>query len=147
MTAPSSITAQAGRNLLLKLGNGASPEVYTTVTGLRVTDITINGSPVDITNKSSAGWQELLAGAGVRSCDITAQGIFDSNNSVALATLAQSALDGGTLQPFQLISGSGDYFTGYWSVATFKRSGPYNDAETFDMTLRSHGVITHTAGP
>ena len=147
MPAPVSIEAQQGRAFLLKLGDGTSPETYTTITGMRATDMTINGAPVDITNKSSEGWQELLPGAGVRSCDISASGIYDANVAEALATIAQAALDGGTVLPMQLISQAGDYFEGYWAVATFKRSGPYNDAETFDLTLRSHGPITHTPAP
>ncbi len=143
MGAPTSIKAQAGRNFLLKLGNGTSPETYTTVTGFRATDITINGSPVDITNKSSGGWQELLPGAGVRSCDITGSGVYDANSAVALATVVDAALAGGEILPFQVVSQAGDYFVGYWAVAIFKRAGQYNEAETFNITLKSHGVITH----
>lgn len=145
MAEVTSITAQPGRSFLLKIGGGTSPETYTTVTGMRTVDITINGAPVDITNKSSDGWQELLPGAGVRSCDITAQGIYDSNVSHYIDDLEAAALAGGTIKPFRLVSGAGDYFEGWWSVATFKRTGPYNEAETFEVTLRSHNQITHVA--
>lgn len=138
-----SIAAQAGRNFLLMLGNGASPEIYSLVSGCRTNDITINGNPVDITNKSSAGWQELLAGAGVRSCDITLQGLYDKNVAGAHTTMEAAALAGGAILPFKVVSGAGDAFIGYWAVATYKRSGPYNEAETFDITLKSHGPILH----
>jgi predicted secreted protein len=138
-----SIQAQAGRSFQLWIGNGASPEVYTLVSGLRTNDITINGNPVDITNKSSAGWQELLAGAGVRSCDLTAQGIFDKNVLGAHTTMEAAALAGGSLLPFKVLSAAGDAFIGYWAVATYKRTGPYDNAETFDVTLKSHGPILH----
>lgn len=144
--ASTSISAKKGRNFLLQLGNGTSPESYTTIGGMRVTDITLNGNPVDITNKSSGGWQEMLPGAGVRSVDITAQGIFDASQAGNHAVLEAAALNGGDLVALRILSETGDYFVGFWSVATYKRAGNYNDAETFDMTLRSHGVITH-AGP
>lgn len=144
--APTSIAAKKGRAFLLQLGSGTSPESYTTITGMRTTDITINGSPVDITNKSSNGWQELLPGAGVRSADISAQGIYDGNVAVALSTLQQAALNGGDILNLRLLSEAGDYFVGWFSIATFKRNGPYNEAESFELTIRSHGVITH-AGP
>jgi TP901-1 family phage major tail protein len=143
----SSINALPGRNFLLKLGNGTTPETYTTITGMRATDITINGNPVDITNKSSQGWQELLPNAGVKSCDITASGIYDTNSSGGLTTLAQAALDGGTILPMEVVSGAGDKFVGYWAVQSFKRTGPYNEAETFDVTLKSHGYVQHVAAP
>ena len=143
MTAPVSIAAQVGRDFLLKLGNGSSPETYTTLTGCRTNDITINGSPVDITNKSSGGWQELLPGGGVRSCDITAQGLYDKNAAGGHTMLADAALAGGGILPMEMVSDAGDKFVGYWAVATYKRTGPYNEAETFETTLKSHGVITY----
>lgn len=147
MAATSSIAAQKGRNLLLKLGNGASPEVYTTIAGFRTNEVTINGNPVDITNKASAGWQELLPGAGVRSVDITGSGIFDANSSGGMATLQNAALAGGSLEPMELVTDSGDKFTGYWAVVTLKRTGNHDNAETFDITLKSHGVIVFTPAP
>jgi TP901-1 family phage major tail protein len=142
-----SISAQKGRSFLLKIGNGTTPETYTLVSGLRATDITINGNPVDITNKSSQGWQELLPDAGVKSCDISASGIYDSNDAGAHHTLVQAGLDGGTILPFEIVSNAGDKFVGYWAVQTYKRSGPYNDAETFDLTLKSHGYVQHVPAP
>lgn len=141
-----SIRAQKGRSFLLKLGNGASPEVYTLLTGCRMNDVTINGNPVDITNKASNGWQELLPDAGVKSCDITASGLYDQASSGGHQMLAAAALAGGSILPMQVISQSGDMFIGYWAVQTYKRTGPYNDAETFDLTLKSHGPVHYTAG-
>lgn len=145
-TGGASIAAQPGRNFLLYIGNGSSPETYTLVSGMRTNDLTINGNPVDITNKSSAGWQELLPGAGVRSCDISAQGIFDSNVLGSHSAMEAAALAGGNVLPFKMQSAAGDAFIGYWAVATYKRTGPYDNAETFDVTLKSHGPILHIGG-
>lgn len=136
-----SIQALPGRNLNLYLGAGTSPETYTLVTGARTNDLTINGNPVDITNKSSAGWQELLAGAGVRSADISMQGIYDARQAGPHASLYAAALAGGAILPFKMVSGDGKGILGYWAVATYKRTGPYDNAETFDLTLKSHGPI------
>lgn len=136
-----SIQALPGRELLLWLGNGASPEIYALIGGARTNDLTINGNPVDITNKASQGWQEMLAGAGVRSADISMQGIYDANNASPHATLKSAALAGGTILPFKMFSGDGHGVLGYWAVATYKRTGPYDNAETFELTLKSHGPI------
>lgn len=138
-----SIQAEPGRSFLLYLGNGASPEVYSLFSGLRMNDLTLNGNPVDITSKSSAGWQELLAGAGVRSCDISASGIYDASIAGTHATVQAAALAGGSILPFKVTSGGGDSFIGYWAVSTYKRTGPYDNAETFEISLKSHGPILH----
>lgn len=54
-----------GSDFLLKCGNGANPVVYQTVAGLRTTQMSVNGEAVNVTSKDSAGWRELLSGAGV----------------------------------------------------------------------------------
>ena len=62
------MTVQAGKDILLKIGDGGAPEVFTTVAGLRARTIALNARTVDVTDGDSAGrWRELLAGAGVRS--------------------------------------------------------------------------------
>ena len=58
---------ERGSAFLLKVGDGTSTPVYTTVAGLRTTQLSINGDPVVITHKGSGAWRELLSGAGVRS--------------------------------------------------------------------------------
>ena len=45
------MAAQKGSALLMKIGNGASPEVFTTIGGMRSTSISMNDEVVDITIK------------------------------------------------------------------------------------------------
>jgi len=139
-----SITAEPGRNFLLKISDGTSPTVYVSVAGLRMNDITINGNPVDITNKGSNGWQEMLPSAGVRSVDMAGNGVFDANVTAPLQKIMQSALNGGTFIEAEVISGFGDKFTGTWTCATFKRTGDYKDAELFDITMKSSGPVIYS---
>lgn len=142
----SSINAQPGRLFTLAIDlTGLSPTVYQAVAGMRLNDLTINGGTVDITNKGSNGWQEMLPGAGVRSCNMTASGIFDANTAAPMQRLMQSALQGGTFIDAEITSGAGDKLFGTWAVDSFKRSGNYNDAETFEVTLKSHGPVIYSA--
>ncbi len=68
------MTAQKGRDLLLKVHNGTG---FETVAGLRATNLSFNAETVDATTQDSAGaWRELLAGAGLKSASIRGQGIF-----------------------------------------------------------------------
>lgn len=139
-----SITAQPGRSFLLKISDGTSPTIYNSVAGLRTNDITINGNPVDITNKDSNGWQELLPNAGVKSVDMAGAGIFDSATAGRLRTVMLSAFAGGSFFEAQIISGSGEKITGTFSCATFKRTGNHDGAEMFDITLKSHGPVVYS---
>ena len=60
------MAAERGSAFLLKIGDGSATPIYSTVAGLKTTQLTINGDAVAITNKGSGGWRELLSGAGVR---------------------------------------------------------------------------------
>ncbi len=51
--------AEKGSTFLLKVGDGASTPVFTTVAGLRTTQLSINGDAVVITHKGSGAWREL----------------------------------------------------------------------------------------
>jgi len=60
------MTAQKGKDILLKIGDAASPEVFASIGGLRTKGLSFNGEAVDITNSDSASqWRELLAAGGV----------------------------------------------------------------------------------
>ena len=56
---------EKGSGFLLRIADAGG--AYTTVAGLRTTQLSINGEAVNVTNKGSGGWRELLSGAGVRS--------------------------------------------------------------------------------
>ena len=74
------MAAQKGKLVLLKADlAGTSPQVFTTLAGLRTTTWTINGEDVDVTTKDDNGWQQRLAGAGVRSLSISAGGVFQDS--------------------------------------------------------------------
>lgn len=144
MSTGQSIQAQRGRDFLLKVSPAGSPPNYVTVGGQRATDVSFNGNPVDISNKGSGGWRELMPDGGLRDMAVTASGIFDKS-SVAYAAI-ETAARNQTLLECQMIDARGDAWSGWWAVNTFKRSGSHTDSEMFDIALASSGPITFTAG-
>lgn len=136
----SSIQAQAGRNVLLKVDLGASPTIYQAFTGLRATQIKINGNQVDITNKNSNGWQELLTNAGVRKFEMTGSGIYDSAVGGVFAYVEKAALNN-TFIDAEITFPNGVVYTGTWVVSDYTLDAPYDNATTFSLTLMSHGPI------
>jgi TP901-1 family phage major tail protein len=132
------MTAQKGISMLLKLaldGTGG------TVAGLQTTGLTINNEMVDVTNKDSAGWRQLLQQAGVQSVTLSASGTADS--AATFATL-QSYAQVNSINPFQMIYGNGDTVSGQFQVTKFDITGPYNKEQTFTITLESSGQPTFT---
>lgn len=149
---PTSIQAKAGRLFLLQLAGSTSPTSFTTVSGLRATDISINGNPVDISNKQSGGWREYLPGAGLSEMSFTGSGVFDAASQPTAQLL--NAIFSSAANPnspifiqARIISGAGDAFVGTFAVATFKRSGAHDGPELYDITLNSSGPVIYETGP
>lgn len=133
------MAAQKGSALLVKLGDGASPEVFTTVAGLRSTAITLNDEPVDVTNKDSSGVRTLLAQGGVQSYSISGSGVFlDAAGDDTLRQKFAAA----SFSNFQLIVPSFGTFTGAFMVASLEYAGEYNGEVTYSITLESAGAVT-----
>lgn len=141
-----SITAKSGRQFLLKISDGTSPTVYNSLGGLRATSLALNNNPVDITNKGSAGFRELLPDGGVRTYQMTGNGIVDAAaSSAAVYRLLQTAALNATLIEAQIISGVGDKFMGLFAVSNFARTGNHDGAEEYSITLESSGPLVYSA--
>ena len=141
MSNQASIQALKGRSMLLKVDmTGLSPTTYTTVAGMRATQLKINGNQVDITSKSSNGWQELLSDAGVRKIDVTASVEFDASAGNAGIFLEKAAL-ANTFIDGEITFGNSTIYTGTWAISDYTMDGPYDNAQTFALTLTSHGPV------
>lgn len=133
-------TAYNGRDLLLQIAGAASPTVWNTVGGLRAKSLSINNNPVDITNDGSAGFRELLPAGGVQSFEMTGNGVF--TKATADAALFTAALNRTTVYA-RIISGAGDKFIGSFVVTSYQRTGNFDNAEQFTVTLQSTGTLIY----
>jgi len=136
------MAAQKGKDILLKIGDGAETEVFTTVAGLRARTISLNARSVDATDGDSAGrWRELLVGAGVRQASVSGSGVFRDAASDALirsAFFAQSA------DSWRLIVPDFGTLEGPFLVAALEYAGEHEGEATYAITLSSAGEITFT---
>ncbi len=133
------MAVQTGASLLVKVGNGASPEVFTTVAGLRDTSISINQETVDVTNKDSSRVRTLLAQGGIKSFTISGSGVFtDSASEQTILT----NFDGSAFSNYQLIVPDYNTFTGAFQITALEYSGTYNDSVQYSMTFESAGAVT-----
>lgn len=130
--------AEKGSAFLLKVGNGGTPVAYSTVAGLRTTQLSVNGEAVNVTSKDSGGWRELLSGAGVRSVSVSGAGIF--TGSAAEARIRANAL-AGLIDDYELSFESGERMRGRFLVTRLDYAGDYNSERSYTMSLESSGSV------
>ena len=132
------MTAQKGSAFLLKISDGATPPVYSTVAGLRTTQMSINGESVVVTSKDSGGWRDLLSGAGTRSVSVSAAGIFlgsAAENRIRAHALA------GTIADYELSFEDGERLHGRFLIQRLDYSGDFNGERNYALTLESSGAV------
>src|ERR671916_1077663 len=132
------MSAEKGSAFLLKVGNGGNPVVFSTVAGMRTTQMSVNGEAVNVTSKDSGGWRELLSGAGVRSVSVAGSGIF--TGSAAEGRLKSNAL-AGLLDDYELSFESGERMRGKFLVTRLDYSGDYNGERNYTLSLESSGQV------
>jgi predicted secreted protein len=118
----------------------AVPDTYADIGGITTNSMTINNGVIDTTNKGTAGWREIMDGAGLQSIDMTLECVFNSEANFILmrdANLSQ------TLTNYQYVRG-GETITGSFKIASWAETSPDNDKLTASVSLQSAGepVIT-----
>jgi TP901-1 family phage major tail protein len=132
------MSAEKGSAFLLKVGNGAEPPVFSTVAGMRTTQMSVNGEAVNVTSKDSGAWRELLSGAGIRSVSVAGSGIF--SGSAAESRLKSNAL-AGIVDDYELSFESGERMQGKFLVTRLDYSGDYNGERNYALNLESAGPV------
>lgn len=131
--------AQKGSALLMKLGDGASPEAFTTIGGMRSTSLTMNDEMVDVTNKDSSNARTILAQGGVNSITVSGSGVFTDSPS---ETTLKGKFNVSALTNYQFIVPDFGTFTGAFMLTTLEYGGEYNGEVTYSFTFESSGAIT-----
>ena len=135
------MSAQRGKDLLVRAGNGAGG--YVAVAGLRARGIALNAETVDVTSAESAGrWRELLDGAGVRRASVSGSGVFRDEASDARL---RAMFFEGTIDAFQIVVPGFGTLQGAFQVTALEYRGDHAGEVTFDMTLDSAGPLSFTA--
>ena len=135
------MAAQKGVEFLLKIGDGATTEAFTTIGGCRSNSFSINNEQVDVTNKDSSGDRELLDGAGITSIEVSGSGIFDGGTEQTLLELkARTDLQAN----YQIIVPNHGTYEGAFQAGSMELGGEHNGEVTFSVSLSSSGAITFT---
>lgn len=137
------MSGQKGRDVLIKIGDGADPEVFTTIAGIRAKTISLNARTVDGTSgESPEAWRELIAGAGVKSASVSGAGVFkDAASDAAI----QQAFFTQAITRFQLIIPDFGTLAGPFLVEALDYSGDHDGEAAFAITLASAGALGFAA--
>ena len=137
------MTAQRGKDLLLKLGSQTTPIVYSSIGGLRTRTLSLNAQTIDITHaQSSGGWRELLVGGGVRQASISGSGVFLSDG---VAEEIRGVFFTEELRPWQIIIPGFGELTGPFQLTNLDYAGEYDGEATMSLALESAGEIIFSA--
>lgn len=136
------MVAQQGRLLLLKIGNGGTPENFSTVGGLQLTRLVLEQQPVAADTRESGAWRKLVA-AGIRGVTISGKGVF--TDLAAEETVRANAF-AGTIANYRLQFGNGDELTAPCLITRYEREGEMNAPEACALTLQNAGAVLFTVG-
>lgn len=135
------MTAQNGKDLLIKVDMAGDGQ-FTTMAGLRATRVSFNAESVDVTSlESEGGWRELLAGAGVKSAQLSGSGVFKDANTDERAR--QIFFDGET-PDFQVIIPDFGTVEGPFQVTSVEYAGSHDGEATYELSLASAGALSFT---
>lgn len=136
------MAAQSGKDLLIKVDMDGSGS-FSTLAGLRASRISFNAEQVDVTSlESEGGWRELLAGAGVRSANISGSGVFKDD---ATDARARELFFNGETPAFQVIVPDFGIIEGAFQVASLEYAGSHDGEASYELSMASAGALTFTA--
>jgi predicted secreted protein len=104
---------------------------------------TVGGEPVDITSDDDGGYRTLLAEAGVKTLDISFEGVT-KNNDLRSAILTGLDL---MLTDISLEFPNGDTIAVDFFFTSLEETGAHNDAVKFSGSMQSSGEWTYTPAP
>jgi len=133
------MAVQKGAEALIKIGNGGSPEAFTTLGGLRDTSISLNQEMIDVTNKDDSRVRKLLAQGGIKSFTVSGSGIFTDSASESTAV---GLFDASTFTNIQVLIPDFKTFTGKMQLTSMEYTATYNDSVQYSITLESADTIT-----
>jgi TP901-1 family phage major tail protein len=138
------MAGQRGRDVQIRVSDGAEPESFNLVAGIRARRITMNAGLVDATRPASPqGWRELIAEAGTKRIEVVGSGAFRDALSDEWMRMAFFL---GHAARFQLGIAEFGTLEGRFAIAELTYGGEHDDEATFSVRLASAGEIAFFPG-
>ena len=137
---------QLGRALLVKIGDAASPEVFTNLCGLNSKSLTINNSSIDVTTPDcttpeGALWTATLA--GLKNLGLSGDGFFE--DSVAEARMNTVAMAADNTVNMEIVVPDFGTYSGAFRISSLEFGGETEGGVTYSVSLESNGTVAYAA--
>jgi TP901-1 family phage major tail protein len=136
---------QIGRTLLIQIGDGADPEVFSNLCGLTTRSFDMSANDVDTTVTDCddpAATPQKTGTPGIKSRTFTGSGKFIAGASSG--AFVGYVTDAVTFNAKVIVPGLGT-FTGAWYVTSFSFKGDVEGSMEFDATFMAGGVLDFVA--
>lgn len=136
---------QTGRLLLIKMGDGGTPEVFTAVCGFKARSFSLSNNEVDTTVpdcNDPGGVVQKTSVAGISDRTFSGSGLFD-NDAVGKAVADAARL--GSINNYQVIVPGYGSFLGPYVITDFQWSGDMEGNMEFQATFKPSGALAFTA--
>lgn len=141
-----------GRQMLVKIGDGAATEVFNVLCGLTSKTLTLNNNAFDVTtsdcdNPTGQLWREVMT--GTRSLSVSGNGYFEDSateeqlRAVAFGTGIADTAE--AIANFEIIVPGLGTFSGAFHVDSLEYGGEQENGVTYSLSLSSSGTPTFTA--
>lgn len=137
---------QLGRALLVKIGDAASPEVFSNLCGLNSKSLTINNSSIDVTTPDcttpeGALWTATLA--GLKNLGLSGDGFFE--DSVAEARMNTVAMAADNTVNMEIVVPDFGTYSGAFRISSLEFGGETEGGVTYSISLESNGTVAYAA--
>lgn len=137
--------ARRGSELVIRRGDGGSPETFTAIGALQNSNWSINGNPIDVTTADDVDvngeiWQTFITGP--KSGSVSGNGI-----GKALQPLQNLYTDfaNGVIRNMQIVVPNLGTFTAAFVITQMEFTGPYDGVQGFNITLQLSGAPVFVA--
>ena len=137
---------QLGRALLVKIGDGADPEVFSNLCGLNSKSLSINNTSIDVTTPDCTTpggvlWTETLN--GLKNVSVSGDGFFE--DSTAEARMNTIVMQADNQCNFEIVVPDFGTYAGAFRIASVEFGGETEGGVTYSISLESTGAVTFTA--
>ena len=112
-----------------------------TLGGVRVSNIAVDNTPIDVTDQDSAGLQELLSASSMRVLTFDVEGVYKNPTlrDIAMDPTASMLLTDMKFKFADALAAK-DTISGSFFMLNYKEGNDYKEASTFSASFTSSGT-------
>jgi|TARA_R100000789_G_scaffold90199_1_gene87622 predicted secreted protein len=128
-----------GTDVYVAIEDSPAAGTYTIIGGQNQHSITLNNNSIDITNKSSASFREIMDTEGIQSIDLTMDITYNTDSKYVLL---RGYAGTKTIALYRIIIGALGNLDFAAAISSFGETSPDGDKLSNSITLQSSGTIT-----